>query len=728
MTFLEYECDELYPIMVDRIITILRSCKIVSDKVSTKRAKNVRSYFYTDGAYDTETSTIKELYTRYQGKIYRVIKDKMLVPDNGNYQLHEIKGDVFEKPIHSWIYHIQIMVSGIYITFRYIDNAVSFLRLLSDKISELNLEKNPKLIIWVANLSFEWAFLLSYFKNDVTDYFAKSPTKPLYIEINHNIVLKECIGLFGKSLSDIAKHHTKTQKLKGDLNYDLIRTPITPLKDKEREYCYNDVKILSELSYIALDKWLCKHMPIPLTETGILRQEVRILLKKRMRFVYSDNFKLIPFHEDIDNKCDLSWNLFSEWRRFLYVGGYAHSNYEHVGKILNDDVDVDITSAYPFHMLTKKYPAGELIHTNKHDIQKILKNNHYIIKVMFSEIVSRGTHSFISRCKIINISDTYDTIFDNGRLLRGKNVMLWLNEVDFENMKLMYTGKFEIIDCWHFTDSRLIDKKIRDLIAKYYIDKKNLKSKHLPYHDEKVKINSFYGFYATRIYNEVNRMIDGIIKQNIDEDFSFKKNASHIMLNPYVAYWTTAYTRQMLVNFISKYPDIIVQYDTDSLFASREINNEMFDNFMRAVKIENDRTINDNMCKLNNAMLCDLGTWDIAHIDKIKCLGAKRYVYTDTEGIHSTIAGLPKGALINYLHNETDIFNMFDDEMYLPITASMKLTCAYRRDTSPITITVTDYMGNVCDVTCRSYAALYRIPFKMTIQDIYLYNCKKVLN
>lgn len=728
MTFSEFNGDLLWKTLAVEIVLKLFSCKIVSDKVATKRAKNVRSYFYSDGAYDTETTTIKEIYTLYNGKQYKVIDNKMCVPTNDGYELTDIKGNLFEKPVHSWIYHVQMMICGMYITFRYIENAVAFINEICQRVHDANHVKQPKLIIWIANLSFEWAFLSSYFKNNVTDFFAKSPTKPLYIEINNHIVFKEAINLFGKSLDDIAKHYTTTKKLKGFIDYDLIRTPITPLSDNERMYCYNDVKILSELSYIALDKWLCNHQPIPLTQTGILRQEARLLLKKRMRFVYADNFKLIPMHEDIDSKCDLSWNLFREWRHFLYTGGYAHSNYAYVGKILSSVVDVDITSAYPFHMLTKKYPAGELIHTNVNDVANVLKNNHCIIKCVFSTIVSRSTHSFISRCKILNLADTYDTVFDNGRLLQGKNVMLWLNEIDLANIKLMYSGTFKIIDCWHFTDSRMIDKRIRDLISEYYIEKKILKSKKLPYHVEKSKINSFYGFFATRIYDETNIMNDGIITQAPDDNFSFKNESHHIMLNPYVAYWTTAYTRQMLVHFISKYPDIIVQYDTDSLFASREINTIMYDDFIRDIELTNNTTVNDNMMKLNNAMLCDLGTWDIVPIDKIKCMGAKRYVYTDSDGIHSTIAGLPKQALINYMNNEQDIFKLFDDEMYLPITASMKLTCYYRRDTTPVTITVADYLGNVCNVTYKSYAALYRIPFKMKIRDIYLYNCKKVVD
>ena len=43
-----------------------------------------------------------------------------------------------------------------------------------------------------------------------------------------------------------AKNYTTTQKLKDDLDYEIIRTPLIPITGAELQYCINDVAILSE--------------------------------------------------------------------------------------------------------------------------------------------------------------------------------------------------------------------------------------------------------------------------------------------------------------------------------------------------------------------------------------------------------------------------------------------------------------------------------------------------
>lgn len=705
--------------MAYTIYNTMAKLPILCDKKKTPTAKYYNEYWYCDGGYDTETTTIKEIYTLYKGKSYKVIDDNNMIYDN---KLIHILGDKYERPTHAWVYHVQMMINGFYITFRYIDKAADFLRELTYMMQD-----NPaKLIIWIANLNFEWSFLKAYLSDIVTDYFAKSPTKPLYITLNDRIVLRECIGLFGNSLADIAEHYTSTKKAIGDLNYNLIRTPLTQITETEQGYMYNDVKILAELSFVALDTYVKNRKKIPLTSTGILRQETRELLKNRLYYIYKDNYKLIPFHDDDDLKKD-AFNLFIQWRKYLYQGGYCHSNASLVGQLLSNCIYADITSAYPYQMLTKRFPAGEIIHTPQDQIRDIIHSHkHYIVKICFPSICAKSSHTLISYNKILNISTTYDTVFDNGRLYRGCNVMIWANEIDLKNISLMYNGKYQILDCWHFTKSHKIDKSIRDLISKYYIDKKVLKANHKPYHEQKVKVNSFYGFFATKIYDETVKMIDGDFNFTKNTDFDSSDAFRHMMLNPYIAYWITSYTRSMLINYISKYPDIIAQYDTDSLIFSASVNISQADMLLADIQADNAKTINNNRDMLNNNDLLDLGVWDIDHIDKLKCMGAKRYIYTKGDKTICTIAGLPKHTLNNMFKTQHDIFDYFDSNMLVPIDKSQKLSCAYRRDISPITINVTDYQGNNCDVTYRSYAALFRIPFKMTVNDVFLAHCEKM--
>lgn len=695
-----FDGDKNSAVILDCIQRHLKTCKVVHDKKATPKAKNVQYFYRTAGAYDTETSTIKEA------------------------KVDEKTGLPYVRPVCSWVYHVQLIIGDMYITFRYIEKFAKFITRLSEILYVMG---NTKLMILIANLNFEWSFLKAFLSDYVTDYFAKSPTKPLYIELGGNIVFKEVIGLYGYSLDDIAKKWTTTQKLVGDLDYTLIRTPETSITEKEAGYMYNDVQILAELCYIMFEQYLDKIKKVPLTKTGKLRQECREILKNRVRYIYEDNAKLVPYLN-----CDIqkSYRLFRAWRKFLYQGGYAHSNAAIVGKILNTLVYADITSAYPFQMLTKRFPAGEIKHYDKDsdNVNEIIAKKHYIATVIFTEIKARSEHTLISRNKILNLSKTSDTIFHNGRLYMGKNIAIFANEVDMKNIDAMYEGKYKIVDLWYFTKSRKIDKSIRKLIEQYYISKQVKKERDEPYHEEKEAVNSFYGMFATSLYEWVVNLNGNAFVEKRDDNFDFEKYAYSLLLNPYVAYWTTAYTREMLVKYISKYPDAVAQYDTDSLLFTGDLSKDDLEKAIEEMKNENDITKLNNKRLFDNIALNDLGTWDFdCNVKRAKCMGAKRYLLEYDKGVKCTIAGLPKKALNEFMKNDTTkIFDLFRPDMYIPCTASKKLTASYRHDTTPVTIDVTDYTGNTHSVTYRTYCTLYEIPFKMKVKEAFIAECERL--
>lgn len=695
-----FDGDVNSDVILDCIKRYLKTCKIVHDKKATAKAKNVQYFYRTSGAYDTETSTIK--------------KNKV----------DEKTGLTYVNPQCSWVYHVQLIIADMYITFRYIEKCGDFLLKLSAILKDLG---TTKLIILIANLNFEWTFIKPFLLENITDYFAKAPTKPLYIEIGGNIVLKEVIGLYGSSLNDISAKWTTTKKLKGELDYNLIRTPKTAITEREAEYMYNDVKILAELCYIMFEQYLDRIKKIPLTKTGKLRQECRELLKNRIRYIYADNAKLIPL---INYDILKSYRLFRSWRKFLYQGGYAHSNAAVVGRILNNLIYADITSAYPFQMLTKRFPAGELKQYDKRidDANEIITKKHYIATVVFSEIVSKSEHTLISRNKILNLSETSDTIFHNGRLYRGNNIAIFANEIDMKNIKAMYEGKYKIVDLWYFTKSRKIDKSIRKIIEHYYVTKQVKKERGEPYHEEKEAVNSFYGMFATSLYEWTVKLNGNIFVDKRDDNFNFKKYAHSILLNPYVAYWTTAYTREMLVKYISKYPNAVAQYDTDSLLFTGDISKGDLEKAIEEMKNENDITKLSNKRIFDDVALNDLGTWDFDYnVKRAKCMGAKRYLLEYDQGVKCTIAGLPKKALNEFMKNDTKkIFDLFAPNMYIPCIDSKKMTACYRHDNSPVSIDVTDYKGDTCRVKYRTYCALYEIPFKMNVEEAFIAECERL--
>lgn len=668
-------------------------------------SKNTEFYFCCGGGYDTESTTI----------------------------LNDDK-----TPAFAFVYHVQIMINNIYITARNINDITRFFKIVSEYLKTIH--DTAKLIVWVANLSHEWAFFKKQLAQ-ISDLkiFAKSKRQILKITVNENIEFRECIGLFGVSLSDIAEKHTKTQKLKGDLDYSLYRHAETPLTFEEQQYCYNDVKILDELSHVAFEMYTKQSLKIPLTKTSALRNKCKSRIKN-MKSVYQQNEMLLP--EAITE--------YVEMRRFLYNGGLSGCNTFYIGKLLHNVICCDLTSDYPAQMLHNMFPAGQLIKLqNPSDIIHYSYNN-YIIDITFSYVKSKSVHCSIAETKILNAIHIKHAVKNNGKIMYAENVRLMLNEIDIQSLKMMYIlGESKINRAWYFTKSAKIPKHLSDCICEDYQLKNELKqagkTETLEYMLSKQNVNSYYGMSATRLYDcnytysnddvsmisetTDNAELDKLIKNGLTDTVKYRelkqkqyeKLKKNVWLNPYVAYWTTSYARFILCTFISKYPDLIIQYDTDSLYFC--IDENIVDK-TRVEMLKHDISEYNLKIKMKNDFLfkhnehfSTLGQWDIDKpVRNFKTLGAKRYIYEKYDGkIKTVVAGLVKGTLEKQAkENNVDIFDFFNDKMSISDVNSKKLADVYNDDIIGVQ-RVTDYNGSAIDVEIGTYHALYAIEFNLML-------------
>lgn len=149
-----------------------------------------------------------------------------------------------------------------------------FLELCKILSNQLDLSPDRHLIIYVHNLSCEFQFIRKLFEWD--NVFALKERKVCYAITKTGIEFRCSLLLSGYSLANLAKqlNKFKIRKLVGDLDYNKIRTPITPLTDKELGYCINDVQII--IAYITeliiRDKGIVN---IQLTKTGYVRKFCR---------------------------------------------------------------------------------------------------------------------------------------------------------------------------------------------------------------------------------------------------------------------------------------------------------------------------------------------------------------------------------------------------------------------------------------------------------------------
>ena len=232
---------------------------------------------------------------------------------------------------------------------------------------------------------------------------------------------------------------------------------------------------------------------------------------------------------------------------------------------------------------------------------------------------------------------------------------------------------------------------------------------------------------------------------------SYDEQRAHMWLSPYIGYWTTSYARAILMQFIAEFPDLIIQYDTDSLYyltdtdATHEIHTtpERLAEFEAAIEQYNLRIYNKNARLFkNNAHFEDLGAWEVDKDDYtgFKGLGAKRYLKQDADGsLHPVVAGMVKESFDRYVkHNSLDAFDVFANDMTLDRVISDKLASQYYdgatklitrdgitkrvpdRDAPVWLEKVTDYLGNTVIVEIGTYHALYDIQFKMKVTSDYV--------
>ena len=592
-----------------------------------------------------------------------------------------------------------------------------FERLMQLLTVHYKLDFNKRIICWIANTSFEFAFISHRFEWDPDDLFAREERHPMKFRTN-GWEFHEALTISGGSLAQLAKDYTTTQKLKGDLDYDIFRSGKTPLTQEEKSYCINDVVILSEWSKYIFDTYIIPDRKIPLTKTGLLRAECRAEL---MRMLGPDGARQ---YMQLIREAFPSQDVYEFWFRYFFRGGYVHSNILMTGVTIKRVKGYDRTSSYPAEMLLKlnRYPITPF--KAEEFSEEALKNKCCIMVVRFKNIRRRWSHSVESKSKAIELehSKEYPIVIDNGRIAQAGTLTVMLNELDYEVYNRFYI--WDDIEVLSFETSECgpLPIFIRKVLAKYYKQKATLKksgkSDTVEYVISKQKVNSFFGMMVTRI--ELDKIIyEGDEWKILEKELDFEDEIKSQFLLPQWGIWVTSLARYELLipaaDITEKIGDGrnkngagVVYDDTDSI--------KVYDPTGEAEKIiEEYNRKQAELIKaagLKDPAFNDLGMYDHeGTYDRFKTLGAKRYLTEEHGKIKATIAGLPKASILNV---EGDPFEAFDaDGMLIDAEISLKNGISYIDE--PTTYTAPD--GEV--MSELSSAGIFDMSFKMNLDKIY---------
>ena len=562
------------------------------------------------------------------------------------------------------------------------------LNLMSFIIDTFQLSKDRRLIFFIQNLSYEFQFFMKWFK--WISVFAVKNRTPVKAVTFDGIEFRCSYLLSGYSLAKMGEHlqKYKVNKMVGDLDYRLIRTPITPLTDKETGYVLNDGLVVMAYIQEQIESHKNDITKIPLTKTGEVRKYCRNMClyggggshKKSGR-------SFLKYHFFIHNLTIQSINEYKQLKR-AFSGGFTHANPLVVGKVQHNVSSYDFTSSYPAVMVSEKYPMcnGKLVTIkSKEEFYKYLNLYCCLFDATFINIESKiWFEHYISQSHCFVC---HNAKVDNGRLISADEISITLTEQDFKIIEKTYSWQHLRIKNMRVYKRDYLPKEFILAILKLYKDKtelKNVDGSEVEYLHSKELLNSCYGMSVTDICRE---QITFALDQNVWNDVKSEKDYENDIKRyndskqRFLAYqwgiWVTAYARANLWNGILSIGHDYCYSDTDSL---KIINNKKHCNYFTDY---NERIVKklQMMCNHYNIPFEDvapktikgetkiIGLWDYEFTCDFKTLGAKRYVVKRGDKYEITIAGLNKRTTMDYLiRTNKNPFDFFQNGMYIPAT------------------------------------------------------------
>ena len=606
-----------------------------------------------------------------------------------------------DDEIHNGTMYINMLAfNGHAVYFRTWNELVDCLKWLS---TILKLNYNRRLIIWVHNLAFEFAFIEHLF--NWVEIFAREKRKPITALTDIGIEFRCSYILSGASLSYTLKNEVlrhPIEKMSGDLNYDLLRGKTTPLTDKELKYCLNDVLGVSAYICEVLENENVNLAHIRLTKTGQVRNYCFNHCLGNYIYIKGST---CYYEKLISNLKITSINEYNTLKR-AFQGGFTHANIYNVGKVINDVTSYDFTSSYPAVMLSEKYPMSTAHYKEQITIEQLNNyiNNGFLLifdihlKNIFPKIFS---DNILSYSKCWNVKGEK---INNGRINYADELCTTITNIDFYNIMDFYNCEVVKITNVYIYRAEYLPKKLLECVLTFYSDKTTLKDvsgKEIEYLIKKGMLNSTFGMSVTDIINNEITFNNVWIEKNVDVNFQlekYNKNKRRFLFYPWGVF-ITAYARNNLFSAIKIMGDDYIYADTDSVkLTNAHKYKNYFNNYNETIinKIEQCleyRKIDINLAfpKTCKNIVKPLGVWDFdGHYEKFKTLGAKRYLTFNNGEYKLTCAGTSKNS-VNYIKNNGG-FDIFKIGLIIPKTESGRKISYYTDE--PYAGEFIDYLGN----------------------------------
>lgn len=523
--------------------------------------------------------------------------------------------------------------------------------------------KGEQTYIFFHNLAYDYVFLRKFLFQRFGIPEAQLATRPHYpvtIEFENGLILRDTLIVAQRSLERWADDlGVDDRKAVGKWSYTKRRNQSTPLSSDEVDYITKDVVVLVECidAYLkGLNKTL---RGMPLTATGIVREEVREEASRhRAKQKFND---IVPtFDEQMFLEC-------------VYHGGLVHGNRYYITDKLNqrtitgDIYCYDFTSSYPYCLIAEQYPMERFRYVGALSLKDALElADDYAIMgtLMLTNVrIKKGVDLPVIQWSKCETAD--NVVGDNGRILAADLIIIKTHELRMLSISEQYDFDAALI-----TDARIAMKGylpqwLRDYIFKLFQDKCELKDGDpILYSLAKSRINSVYGLHVQKPVqiDIVEDYETGEYEKDENPPEEYLREKYDIYLNKWSAVlpyqwgvWVTAYAERNLI-LLSRCSDDWLYGDTDSAFG-RDWDEEKLKAYNNNVK---QKLIDAGY---GPVVIDDKEFWlGVATLDKhfteFRFTGAKRYCGRDakTGELKITVAGVPKGSGAKCLKNDISKF------------------------------------------------------------------------
>lgn len=298
---------------------------------------------------------------------------------------------------------------------------------------------------------------------------------------------------------------------------------------------------------------------------------------------------------------------------------------------------------------------------------------------------------------------------DNGRVLTADFVSIWLTEQDLAVIMQYYTFKETLCTQVHVSRKTLLPKWFRDYVFECFTEKCRWKGKDkATYNIKKAVVNSLYGMCCQKPAKAdiIENYETGEYKQAADLEAKYNEHTQKkSSILPYCwGVWCTAYAFRSLFELgeciIPEEKDgtggIWLYSDTDSCYGVGW-------DLEKLTAFNESRKQRLIAAGYGPAVVDGKEYWlGVAELDKtcteFITVGAKRYAYRDDEGLHITVAGVPKSGA----ECLQDDIHKFMPGFIFPGEKTGKLTHSYM-NTEVHRTAAGDIAGSCVDLTPCDY-------------------------